>query len=80
LLGATENVDAFDVDINNGNYAYRVGGLNTEATGDVVRTNVVSDFGYVDYNVGWFDNTSWGNYTRTYPAGTFGFAPRAGGK
>jgi hypothetical protein len=77
FLGATENVDAFDADLNNGNYDYRVGGLNTEVTGDVARTNLVSDFGYVDYNVGWFDNTSWGNYTRTYPAGTYNVYLRA---
>jgi hypothetical protein len=76
-LGATPGIDALDVDLVNGNHAYRVEGLNTEVTGDVARDTLVSDLNFLDYNVGWFDNGCWGNYTRTYPAGRYNVFLRA---
>lgn len=71
-----EGVDTHEGDIFTGNTDYRLAGLHTEVSGDLVRAQY-ADAEEPDYNVGWFDAGDWGNYTRSLPSGTFNIYVRA---
>jgi len=71
LTGA-EGVDSHDNNLSEGQFAYRLNGMQTEGTGDKPRTGQTPD-----YNVGWTGGGEWGNYTRTFPAGVYNVFMRA---
>jgi len=71
-FAGAEGIDAHDNNLSEGQFAYRLNGMQTEGTGDKPRTGLTPD-----YNVGWTGGGEWGNYTRTFTPGVYNVFIRA---
>ena len=70
-LSAGVDIDTHQVNFG-GAYLYRPIGMDTEANGDVKRTQYLGAGNTnLDYTAGYFSGGAWMNYTRHYPAGSY---------
>jgi hypothetical protein len=71
LQAITNGVDTYQVNFA-GSDTYRPNGMDTAATGDILRPQYQDvNNPLTDYTMGFFSDGAWANYTRNYPAGTY---------